>query len=135
MKKRFLLSLLLLPLCSYTALASEQVIQQQLSSYRSAGAAEFDADRGSSLWHGSHMQPKLGIAVSCSSCHSTHLQHSGQHLRTGKLIEAMAPSVNPERFGDPKKIEKWFRRNCKWTWGRECTAQEKGDILTFLKAQ
>ena len=43
----------------------------------------------------------------------------------------MAPSVNPKRFTDLKKVEKWFRRNCKWTWGRECNAQEKADILQW----
>ena len=47
----------------------------------------------------------------------------------------MAPSVNPKRLTDRSKIEKWFKRNCKWTLGRECTPQEKGDILTFLLAQ
>ncbi|HCS12500.1 MAG TPA: hypothetical protein DIW28_01710, partial [Zetaproteobacteria bacterium] len=44
-----------------------------------------------------------------------------------KRIEPMAPSVNPERLTDPAKIEKWFGRNCEWTIGRDCTAQEKAD--------
>jgi len=47
----------------------------------------------------------------------------------------MSARVNAERYTDEKKIEKWFKRNCKDTWGRECTAQEKGDFLTFLLAQ
>ena len=34
-----------------------------------------------------------------------------------------------------KKIEKWFKRNCKEAWGRECTAQEKADFLTYLITQ
>ncbi|MEA3244387.1 MAG: DUF1924 domain-containing protein, partial [Pseudomonadota bacterium] len=33
---------------------------------------------------------------------------------------------------DGKKIEKWFKRNCKWTLGRECTAQEKADFLAYI---
>ncbi len=45
----------------------------------------------------------------------------------------MAVSVNPERFTKTKKIKKWFKRNCKWAWGRECTAQEKGNFLTYFK--
>ncbi|MDQ6996845.1 MAG: DUF1924 domain-containing protein [Mariprofundus sp.] len=132
-----LLSLLLLPLFANSsfALASEQVIEQQLSHYRDAGAGAFDAKRGASLWKQSHLQVKLGKQVNCTSCHTVRLQNVGQHMRTGKRIEPMAPSVNPERFGDAKKIEKWFKRNCKWTWGRECTAQEKGDLLTFLKSE
>jgi len=62
-------------------------IQQRLADYRAAGAADFDAARGAALWQQSHIQPKQGKAVSCRSCHSTQLQHTGQHLRTGKLIE------------------------------------------------
>ena len=45
---------------------------------------------------------------------------------------AMAPSVASGRYTDPGKVEKWFGRNCLWTWGRECTAQEKGDLLEYL---
>ncbi len=131
----YTLTLFALAMFSTSALASEHVIEQQLSTYRDAGAHAFDAARGASLWRASHLQAKLGKAVSCASCHSVNLQGAGQHMRTGKRIEAMAPSVNADRFNDTKNIEKWFRRNCKWTWGRECTAQEKGDILSFLKAQ
>jgi hypothetical protein len=45
----------------------------------------------------------------------------------------MAPSVDAERYTDLGKMEKWFKRNCKWTWGRECTPQEKGDLLEYLR--
>jgi len=45
----------------------------------------------------------------------------------------MAVSVNPERYQTLKKVEKWFRRNCKSVLGRECTVTEKGDFLTFMK--
>lgn len=47
----------------------------------------------------------------------------------------MAASVNPKRYTKMKKINKWFKRNCKWTLGRECTNQEKGDILKYLSQQ
>jgi hypothetical protein len=33
------------------------------------------------------------------------------------------------------QIEKWLRRNCNWTLGRECSAREKGDLLSFLRSQ
>jgi hypothetical protein len=45
----------------------------------------------------------------------------------------MSPVVNPDRLTDPKKIKKWFRRNCKWTLGRECTAAEQADVIDYLK--
>ncbi len=57
---------------------------------------------------------------------------SDRHARTGKRIEPMDPRVTPDRYPNPTKVEKWFLRNCKWTWGRECTPQEKGDLLSFL---
>jgi len=63
------------------------------------------------------------------------LKKPGEHIRTGKVIDPMALSANPNRFSDAKKIEKWFRRNCKWVLGRTCTAQEKGNILLYLQNQ
>ncbi len=56
-------------------------------------------------------------------------------MRTGKAIEPLAPSVNPKRLSDTAKVEKWFTRNCKWTVGRACAPQEKGDVLSFIRAQ
>ena len=50
----------------------------------------------------------------------------------GKAIAPMAVSLSPDRFTDPDKVEKWFLRNCNTVLGRECTAQEKGDIITYL---
>jgi len=100
----------------------------------SASAAEAgDAAQGKLLWSQTHMQKKLGKAVSCASCHTANLTQAGEHLRTGKRIEPMALSVNPNRLSDPAKIAKWFRRNCKWTWGRECTSEEKQQIMAWMK--
>jgi hypothetical protein len=47
-----------------------------------------------------------------------------QHASTGKPIGALAPAFNRERFTDPAKVEKWFRRNCNEVMGRECSAAE-----------
>jgi len=38
------------------------------------------------------------------------------------------------RFTDPSKVEKWFKHNCGDVLGRACTAQEKGDVLAFLRS-
>ena len=56
----------------------------------------------------------------------------GRHAATGKPIGPLAPAFNPQRFTDPAKVEKWFRRNCKDVMSRECTAAEKADILSWL---
>ncbi|MCK5721690.1 MAG: DUF1924 domain-containing protein, partial [Gammaproteobacteria bacterium] len=45
------------------------------------------------------------------------------------------PSVNQASLSKVKKIKKWFKRNCKWTTGKECSAQVKADILAFIKQQ
>lgn len=103
-----------------------------LKTYGATAAQSFSAERGATMWTQQHMQKKLQKPVSCASCHGTNLSRSGEHIRTGKLIEPMARSVNAERLTDVKKIRKWLRRNCRWTWGRECTTQEKGDFLQYI---
>jgi hypothetical protein len=40
--------------------------------------------------------------------------------------------VNSERFIDHVKVEKWFKRNCNDVLARECAAQEKADVLSWL---
>jgi cytochrome c peroxidase len=75
---------------------------------------------------------KHGGDLSCSSCHTENPAATGKHANTGKLIKPLAPAANPERFTDPKKVAKWFRRNCHDVLARECTPQEKGDVLAYL---
>lgn len=120
----------------FSGLANASVVDDLLKEYQSAGAAEFDAERGDKLWHKEYPDPDAaGKTRGCTLCHTTDLRASGKHVRTGKVIEPMAPSVNKERLTDPKFIEKWFTRNCKWVIGRKCTPQEKGDVLKFLMTQ
>jgi mono/diheme cytochrome c family protein len=69
---------------------------------------------------------------SCASCHGALPSGDGRHAATGKPIAALAPASNPQRFTDPAKVEKWFRRNCNDVVGRECTAAEKADVLGWL---
>ena len=102
-----------------------------LSQYGSQGAGPFDAGRGERAWR-REMPATEGSTRSCTSCHGSDLTTLGKHARTGKAIKPMAPGSEPTRLTDPKKIEKWFLRNCKWTWGRTCTPQEKGDFIAYL---
>jgi hypothetical protein len=51
---------------------------------------------------------------------------------TNKPIKPLSPVVNPARFSDAAEVEKWFKRNCRDVLKRECTVEEKGDLLTFL---
>lgn len=68
----------------------------------------------------------------CSACHGETPVHSGKHVLTEKPIAPLAPAANSERFTNPVKVEKWFRRNCNDIAGRECSVQEKADILAWL---
>ncbi len=109
-------------------------ISQLQADYQAKGAGPFSAAAGEALWNKPFKDAKSGKERRCTTCHTTDLTQAGKHLRTGKVIEPMAPSANPKRLTKIKKIKKWFVRNCKWTLGRECTAQEKGDLLAFLKS-
>lgn len=110
------------------------VIEDVLETYRSAGASQFNAANGEAMWHKEYPDPKkAGKVRTCSTCHGADLTKKGKHARTGKIIDPLSPSVNNERFTDPKFIAKWFKRNCKWVVGRKCTPQEKGDFLMYLR--
>ena len=104
-----------------------------LDSYRSQGAGPFSVDAGALLWREAFRPDGVSDPRSCTDCHGSDLKKPGKHVRTGKPISPMDPSVESGRLRDPKKIEKWFKRNCKWTLGRECTPQEKGDFILFIQ--
>lgn len=115
------------------ALAADPV----LDSYTAAAKQEnpafagFSAQRGEHLFRSKHAGSQ---EESCTSCHTADPRKAGQHAKTGKSIEPLAPVANPARFADAAKVEKWFRRNCKEVLGRECTATEKGDFVTYMRS-
>lgn len=109
--------------------AATSSVQRLLNEYSATGITEFSAERGQALWT---------TAVDgrrCSSCHTEDPRAQGRHQKTKKPIAALAPSINAKRLQKAKTIRKWLKRNCKWTFGRECSAQEKGDFLTWLNQQ
>jgi Domain of unknown function (DUF1924) len=97
-----------------------------------AGVASFDAQRGKAFFTANHTGGKTDTP-SCTACHGPDPRNGGQ-TRAGKAIEPMAVSANPQRFADSAKVEKWFLRNCSTVLGRECTAQEKGEVITWLSS-
>ncbi len=105
-----------------------------LAKYKAEGVANIDAEKGKKDWT-KEVAGGDGEKMSCATCHGKDFSKAGEHHKTSKVIEPMSIRVNAERYTDEKKIEKWFKRNCKDAWGRECTAQEKADFLTFLLAQ
>jgi len=103
-----------------------------LEKYKSLGAQTPDIKQGKALWNKSFKHNTAPVTRSCASCHTKDLRSSGKHVKTNKTIKPMSPVVHPERLTDTKKIEKWFKRNCKWTMSRECTVQEKSDFLVYI---
>ena len=94
-----------------------------------SGFQDFSAARGESFFKAKH-----GNEWSCASCHTENPATQGKHAKTGKVIQPLAPSANAERFTDPGKVAKWFKRNCNDVLDRVCTPQEKGDVLAYLLA-
>jgi len=125
---RFLV-LLLAPL---TASAGQPPAASYLQTLESearsvAGFAGFSAARGERFFTAAH-----GGEWACATCHTKDPLAAGQHARTGRDIEPLAPAANPKRFADAHKTDKWFRRNCNDVLGRPCTVIEKGDVLVWL---
>jgi len=112
---------------SMACAASPQAVLDALT--RDAGASA-SAARGETLFRAKVNAG--GIADSCTSCHTENPKARGQHVKTHKEIEPIAPIANKERFTDPAKVEKWFKRNCKEVLGRPCTAQEKADFTAYM---
>lgn len=92
--------------------------------------AGFSAERGHAFWTAAHAGGKPDTP-SCTSCHTSDPTREGE-TRAGKQIAPMAVSKTPDRFTDPEKVAKWFGRNCNTVLGRDCTAVEKGDVITYL---
>ncbi len=134
MVKRTLILLTLIAAGSTWAARPDAVTTLQKNWEKDAQTLPFSAERGSRIWHQDGTNQN-GQIRRCTTCHGEDLTQPGKHARSGKVIEPMALSANPERYQDAKKLRKWLKRNCKWTFGRECTAQEKGDILEFLTQQ
>lgn len=91
----------------------------------------FDTKRGEEIFTSKHTGKK-GKEISCTSCHGIDLTKSNKNFFTGKIIDPLSPKTNPKRFTKVKNIEKWLRRNFNDVYNRVGTAQEKGDVVTYI---
>ena len=130
MKNHILMTALLVSIPLSFALAESETVNKLLRDYVIQGANTADAEQGKQLWKTAF---NTNGKRSCASCHTEDLTQNGKHIKTNKAIKPMSPSVNSERLTDSKKVNKWFKRNCKWTLGRECTAQEKTNFLVYIE--
>ncbi|MEJ5991523.1 DUF1924 domain-containing protein [Ramlibacter sp. PS3R-8] len=121
-------SILLACLAAFALPAANATTPAELTAaYAAQAGGPAAATRGEQFFTTRH-----GRDWSCASCHGAPPTQSGKHAATGKTIGALAPGFNPDRFTDPAKVEKWFRRNCNDVVGRECSAGEKADVMAWL---
>lgn len=119
-------TLLFLWLVSLASLAFASTPKELLTGYE-AKSSKASSSRGEQFFNAKH-----GKEWSCATCHETPPNHDTKHIVTGKVIKALSPLSNPARFNDLAKVEKWFKRNCNDVLARECSAQEKADVLSWL---
>lgn len=132
-----LCALILLPVAALAANGARDALLADYaaqSKQANPAFAGFSAQRGETLFRtkwakGDERTP------SCTACHTDDPRNAGRNAKTGRPIEPVAVSVNPKRFTDKAEVEKQFGRDCKSVLGRECTAQEKGDYITFMAGQ
>jgi hypothetical protein len=131
MRNSFVLVGLLFSINAFAATPQELLKQYEVEAKQESPAfSGFSSDRGASFFRTERTHSD-GKKVSCSTCHTSDPRNKGK-TRANKVIEPMAPIVNPQRFTDAAKVEKWFGRNCKDVLERTCIAQEKGDYIQYL---
>lgn len=119
----------LLALClALPALA--ETPQQILDSLTAEAGGSASAARGEKLFRAKSSVGKT--ADSCMACHTDNPKAVGQHIKTRKSIDPLAPAAQKDRFTDPAKVEKWFKRNCQEVLARACTPQEKADFTAYM---
>lgn len=122
-------------LLGVSGLSQAETPQAFLEEYRQTAKSQNPGFKGFSAGAGeSFYRNKHGGDWSCASCHTDNPAALGKHVVTGKVIQPISPNANPERFSDAAKVHKWFKRNCNDVLKRECSAEEKGNLLTYLQA-
>jgi len=135
--------------------------QQILDAYAAQARAEdpgfsgFSSERGEAFYKEPHVMKGVGM-WSCASCHLKDPRYSVLAHRTDipcrachvindwehpdpkhakkRCIEPFAPSANPHRLEDAQRVETFLKLNCMLLLKRECTAREKGDVLTWMRS-
>lgn len=64
--------------------------------YKPDGKLQASARRGKEKWIETRIVD--GKERNCSKCSTKDLTKQGEHVKTGKTIDPLAVSVNPERF-------------------------------------
>jgi hypothetical protein len=100
-----------------------------LAAYSAQAGSPPSPERGKKLFT-TNFGKALGL--SCSSCHTGNPLKPGKDDVTERPITPLAPAANAERFTDKAKVELKFKMNCRDVVGRDCTAAEKADVMSWL---
>jgi len=136
MKKISCMLLALVGFISFSAHADVKLAEQAAQKYGEEAKklnpkSTLSAEAGRAFYT-KKVVDRFGKDVSCSACHTDNPASEGKHKETGKSIKPLAPSANPDRFADVNKTERNFSKHCKDLYQKDCSAQDKGDYVTYL---
>ena len=114
---------------AWLAPAQAAAPDELLAAYVKQAGAPASAERGKKFFTTSH---SADGRWHCAACHGEDPTRDGKDTMAEKVIKPLAPSANAVRFTDKAKVENYFKLNCKDVVGRECTAGEKADVLSWL---
>lgn len=103
--------------------------EELLAGYSKAAGGAPSPERGQRFYN-TNFGRDLGL--SCAACHGSVPTKDGKDAVTDKKISPFAPASNATRFTEATKVEHNFRLNCSDFVGRDCTAAEKADLLSWL---
>src|SRR3990170_2915428 len=78
-------------------------VDEAITQYNPGGKQAFNTAHGEELWRRKNIGDD-GKERDCMTCHGKDLSRPGKHVKTGKVIDPLAPSANKERFTDMEKI-------------------------------
>ncbi len=114
--------------CGASLSAKAATPAELLDAYVAKAGSPASAERGQKFF-----VQKFGRDFeNCADCHTAVPTRPGKDLVANKPLKPLAPAANPARFTDRERVEYMFRLNCKDVVGRECSAQEKADVLAWL---
>jgi len=133
----------------------EEILEGYAAQARAADPSftGFSAQEGEAFYREPHVVKGAGV-WSCSSCHlknpryairahktdipcrACHVINDWEHPEPAtakkRVIDPFAPSANPMRLTDAHRVETFLRLNCLLLLKRECTVQEKGNLIAWV---
>ena len=120
----------LLAVCTMVLPAAAARPDELLAAYVAQAGKPASPARGQRLFNDA--PPGGAFGWSCATCPGSTPSEAGRQAISKKRIDPLAPAFNARRFTDRAQVEFHFKLNCKDVLGRECSAAEKADVLSWL---